>query len=654
VRTATRPPGDRGPGSGVRPPIARPAPTLKNVVSGQWSVVRNPIRRPSTREGSGDRGQRLPPPGPPQAGRGGGLGWGVALGTLLLSLVVAATAGAQVTVRAEVSARRVGLDDQVQLSLVVEGRSADLVEDPKLPALDNLRLVGGPSTSTQVSIVNGSISQSRSYIFLLQPIQVGQAQIGPAHIKLSDGERTTAPISIEVVPGSAAPPAGRQADPFADMFGADPFEQMMGRRRVQPVGKIFVEAEVSRRKLYVGEPLLLTYYLYTQSRISGIDFEDAPKYQGFWAEELPRKEDSLRADMATRDGETFQRVAVFKRLLYPTKAGTLSIPPAKLRMGVPRQIGFFPDPGGAGQLVSRATNALEIAVSPLPDDPLFSGAVGSFHVASTIDRSDLGIGDAATLRFRVEGRGNLKWVETAPALAVPGAKVYPPQVKSDLAATEAGITGSRTWEYVIVPETAGRLSLPAQQFAFFDPAAGRIVHTQTAPLALEVRPTAMLAAAPGAAPPATPSGTGGLHLRSEIDLPGVHVPRLGRAAVGALILVALALHGMLLGSRLLGGQLRRGPTGAPRRGLRHALAELRRAGRGGMSKESAALLIERTLVDTFGQVDDRGNGGSEKEAAVREILHEVRFVRYAPQLGDYSEKIREVADRAAAVVRRWA
>jgi hypothetical protein len=32
----------------------------------------------------------------------------------------------------------------------------------------------------------------------------------------------------------------------------------------------------------------------------------------------------------------------------------------------------------------------------------------------------------------------------------------------------------------------------------------------------------------------------------------------------------------------------------------------------------------------------------------------VRFIRYAPQLGDYGDKIREVAARAAEAVRRWA
>jgi len=35
-------------------------------------------------------------------------------------------------------------------------------------------------------------------------------------------------------------------------------------------------------------------------------------------------------------------------------------------------------------------------------------------------------------------------------------------------------------------------------------------------------------------------------------------------------------------------------------------------------------------------------------------LADVQAVRYAPQLGDYSERLRELAARAGEVVRKWA
>ena len=86
-----------------------------------------------------------------------------------------------------------------------------------------------------------------------------------------------------------------------------------------------------------------------------------------------------------------------------------------------------------------------------------------------------------------------------------------------------------------------------------------------------------------------------------------------------------------------------------------ALADLERAGSDGMSKEASVALIERTLHEVFGPLEETPPAPRPtRERAAREVLQEVYFIRYAPQLGDYSEKIREVARRAAEVVRRWA
>jgi len=70
-----------------------------------------------------------------------------------------------------------------------------------------------------------------------------------------------------------------------------------------------------------------------------------------------------------------------------------------------------------------------------------------------------------------------------------------------------------------------------------------------------------------------------------------------------------------------------------------------------MSKEKAAGLIEKTIHGVFGSLDGQED---ERARAVRDLLDEVHSLRYAPQLGDYSEKLRELAAHAVEVVRRWA
>jgi hypothetical protein len=343
---------------------------------------------------------------------------------------------------------------------------------------------------------------------------------------------------------------------------------------------------------------------------------------------------------------------VFLKLLFPTRAGRLTIPATRIRLGLPRQ-SFF-DTGGA---LERESKEVAIAVDPLPDAPGFSGAVGRFKASTALDKAAVGLGDAATLRFKVEGTGNLKWIDKAPEVVVPGAKVYPPQVKSDLKAGPTGIAGSRTWEFVVVPQTGGALEVPSLSFSYFDPVAGKIETASTSPLPLQVEGSAGAGLAPvlPPGPAALPSRTGAtLPLRSDLDAPAPLVPFLGPAVLGASAGLALAAHAFLWSRGRWGSRTRRraGPRTSSR-GARAALADLARVGQDGLTKEASAALIANALHDAFGPLDDPAVEGEGEEAA-RALLEEVQFVRYAPQLGDYSEKLGDLAARAAETVRRWA
>jgi predicted secreted protein len=568
----------------------------------------------------------------------------LALGLALLALAHPALAAG--TVRAEVDARKIGVGDQLQFTVSIEGSGFRLLEDVALPRLQNLRLVGGPSLSTQVSLVNGAMSQSRISTWILQPVAVGKAEIGPVKARFEDGEQTTEAISVDVVAGSIRP----RREPPPDPFGEDPFEALLGQRRGRArEPKLFVEAAVSRNRLHVGEPLLLTYWLYTQVSVSDLQFVDAPQYPGFWAEDLEKPPTPPQGEGANVSGEAYRRFPIFVKLLFPTKAGRLTIPVTNLRLGLPRQ-SFF----DAGGVVQRATKEVVVNVDPIPESAGFSGAVGRFRVAATIDKPRLALGEAATLRFKVEGTGNLKWIDKAPAVEVPGAKVYPPQVKSDLKASATGISGSRTWEFVVVPETTGGLTVPPLPFSYFDSAAGRVETATTEPLVLQVEGGTTAAGLPLPAPAALPSRTGTLPLRNDLDSDRIRISGLGPMALGGILVAALAAHGLLLSFQSFGRRGRTVAGVASRRSVRAALAELDRVGRDGLTKEAAATLIERALVEAFGPLDGTDPESTEGVEAARALLEDVHFVRYAPQLGDYSDKLRELAARAAATVKRWA
>ncbi len=547
---------------------------------------------------------------------------------------------------ARVNSKRIGKDDLLQLTLTLSGSQIAIKEDPAPPPLQNLRVAGGPGLSTQLSIVNGVMTSSRTYTYVLQPLTVGPAEIGAARAKLESGERTTAPIAIEVVPGSVRPKNDREDDRPRDPFeDEDPFAMFRPRSRVGPPPKIFVEAVPSRNRLYVGEPLTLTYYLYTQAAFSDLQFGDAPQFPGFWVEELEKPEAEPTGEAVTHQGEAMRRLPVLRRLLFPTKAGSLTLPAVSFKIRLPRR-SFF-DAGGE---IEKTTKPVSITALPLPEAAGFNGAVGRFEAQASLDRSEVALGEAATLRVKIEGKGNLKWVE-GPEPSLGGAKVYPPQVKSEIEATPLGMRGSKTWEFVVVPETSGTLEIPKVSFSYFNPDSRKVLAAETAPLTLTVRgapaPAAVLAL------PASRPGKA-LALRADLDPPSSLLPRLSSSVLAAGLGLVLFLHGVFWGAAAFSDRRRVAGHHAPRQAVRQALGELAQAGGSGLTKEAAAALIEKAIHEVFGPVDEGGPPESERERAALAVLQEVQFIRYAPQLGDYSEKIRQAAARAAEVIRRWA
>lgn len=563
---------------------------------------------------------------------------------LLLLLAPAAASADAFTLRSEVDARKVGVEDELQLTITIEGSGGP--DEIPLPVLTNLEVVGGPFQSTQVSVVNGRLSQSRSATYALRPRAVGKAVVGPVQA----GEQTAPAISIEVVPGRLLQRDAQPRSPFGlDPF-ADPFEGLLGRaRRDRAAPKLLLQSTASRTRLHVGEPLVLAYSLLTQTSVTDLQFKEGQQFSGFWVEDLERPEGPPSGEAATVAGESYRRFLVLRKLLFPTKAGTLTIPAATARIHLARR-GFFDN----AEVVERSTQPVAVTVDPLPDAAGFSGAVGRFRATASLDRDEVPLGEAATLRFRVEGTGNLKWIERGPHVQLKGARVFPPQAKSELKATPEGIAGSRTWEFVVVPETSGKVEVPPLSFSYFDPKAGQIMTADAGPLALRVEGGG---AASGGRPTSAPPVAGAAHaasapaLRSELDPQSAR--DLSSRTLAALAGLALLLHAGIWGAARLSGAARRGAGRlASPRAVRAARHDLARVGREPMSKEQAAALVEKALHEAFGEVTDGDDG--ERARAVRALLDDARFVRYAPQLGDYSDKVKDLAARATEAVRRWA
>lgn len=561
-----------------------------------------------------------------------------------LCLLAAPSArGQESLITAEVDAARIGLEDDLLLTVRLSGDASGAIGSVQLPSIPNLTLVGGPSTSQQTTIVNGAVSRSTSLTYAFRPTATGTIRIGSVRLEFAGKTHASQPLSVEVVPGRVKPQRQVRRGPFADFFDAP-----SRRQRQQQEARVLIRAEPSRKRLYVGEPLLLNFNLYTQTSITDMGTVDAPQFPGFWSERLEQPDWPRGGKPATIDGESYRYFPITPRLLVPTRAGQLEIPASTFRLGIASG-GFFQ----RNSNIERTVQPVTIEVLPLPEAPGFRGAVGQFRSSATLDKTRIELGDAATLRFRIEGRGNLKWIDEAPDIEIPGVQVYPPQEKSAIRVDSSGFRGSRDWEFVLVPEIAGELEIPSLELAYFDPKTERIERSRTESLRLEV------AGAPGAriagpGPVAGVAPRNGFPLRAGLERPARRLPVLSGRAVAISLGVWVLLHVGLYGfPRLADGWRRRTGHQAPRQSVSHALSNLKRARRDEMTKEAAAALIEKSMHDLFGPLTDSAHDG-ERERAARALLEEVQLIRYAPQLGDYTEQIHDVAQRAATLVRKWA
>ena len=89
----------------------------------------------------------------------------------------------------------------------------------------------------------------------------------------------------------------------------------------------FVEYRVTADKTsaYVGEEITLTYELLTQADVQGLEYLEAPKFPGLWAEDLEKPErPEGRRDVV--DGKTVMRFTLLKKIVSGLTPGSVTVP----------------------------------------------------------------------------------------------------------------------------------------------------------------------------------------------------------------------------------------------------------------------------------------------------------------------------------------
>jgi hypothetical protein len=381
----------------------------------------------------------------------------------------------------------VEMGKQFSLSFTLNDRGRNL----QLPSglTDNFNVLMGPSTSQSISgsMINGRTTTqvTSSYTYIIQAKSEGTFEIRPASIEVDGKIYESNPLKIQVVNAQSQP-----AQQPATSGGANE-----SNTETSAISKdnLFIRVELSKSNVFRGEQLIATVKLYVDPNIPVAGFEEVnlPTYEGFYTQdiEVPQQINFTRE---VYNNKIYQVGVLKKTILFPQQNGTITIKPVNMTLVVQervRQRSFFDDffTGYRTSRASVSSSPVSVNVKDLPPAHAdFTGGVGNFEVSSEINSTNVTTNNAVTLALKISGSGNIRLIQT-PKLQLPSDfDIYDPRTTDNVNATNNGLSGTKTIEYLFQPRFEGDYTIPGLKFTYFNPATGSYVTKTTRDFTLHV------------------------------------------------------------------------------------------------------------------------------------------------------------------------
>lgn len=394
------------------------------------------------------------------------------------------------TITASLSRNPVGLSEQVQITFTVDGNPRSF----QPPSFSDFMVLGGPYQSSSVKIVNGNFSQSVSYSYVLQPKGEGTFKIGPAFAEVNGKKMQSNILSLEVRKdaGRSSSASGSDTETHQENL-----EEMLA-------ANVFIRAEPNKTQVYHGEELIVTYKLYTRLSLVNFNLTKVPSLNGFWSQDIENPE-RIILRRETVNGIIYDVADLKKSVLFPQQSGTLTLDAMEgecvVRIQSQRKRNaqsiwdLFDDPffGGSRYQDLKHTarsQPVKITVKELPSSggvEGFKGTVGRISMETRVDKTEVKTNEAITLKVKVSGKGNLKLIEAPSFVFPPGMETYDPKISDNISVSASGISGSRTFEFLIIPRHAGEYRIDPVAFSYFDPEKKNYITLRTDELLLKVQ-----------------------------------------------------------------------------------------------------------------------------------------------------------------------
>ncbi|RTL52712.1 MAG: hypothetical protein EKK39_06360 [Sphingobacteriales bacterium] len=393
----------------------------------------------------------------------------------------------------------IGLKETLQVSYTYAGLAE--MNNWEAPDFKNWQIVAGPSFQTQQIYANGTYHSESSFIYLLQPLKTGKLQLPAANLHLNNTTLHCQPLTITVqqqIPVHHTPQAGVQMP--GGFLEPDEEEATTGIERnailfpgedaAQKMKEnIFVRVEASKNKCVVGEPILVTYTLYSRLRTSAKLIQQ-PVFNGCTVYEMTTQD--LHSEKKQWNGKLYNTFIIRKVQLIPLTTGTITLNATTVENTVTFYTLKNNSVNGSVEYSSLCSNApmqLTITDLPLRNKPEhFTGAVGHFTIHARVEKKTDTADDVNRLVIEMKGAGNFSSV-TAPQILWPeNTAHFSVEETNEVNKLAYPAEGIKTFTIPFTCKQQGNTVIPAIAYNFYDTETGEYQTIQTDSIPIQVGP----------------------------------------------------------------------------------------------------------------------------------------------------------------------
>ncbi len=379
--------------------------------------------------------------------------------------------GVEIEISTSVDRTVIDLNQTFNLTVDISGDKANSAGDPQMPDVSEFAdYMGSSGTSQNIQIINGRMSVSKSISFTYMATKIGKFTIPSAILKFGGKEYRSKPIQIEVVQATQRQPQTRQRK--------TPATPLTPSQEQSIEDNLYLKVSVNKRRVYINEPVILSYKIYTRVSVTQYGINNLPNTAGFWVEEFPLGNQPQTYEEIV-NGKKFMVAEIKRMALFPTDAGQKNIGPMQIECNVRVQTrrrsifdSFFDDPffgRSVRQVVKSKPVTIEVLPLPPEGKPInFSGLVGQFNLSANVDKQSVKTNEAISLNVKISGKGNIKMIPTPQVELPPDFEKYEPKVSEKINRTENSISGNKTFEYVLIPRYPGVQKIKPVKFSYFD------------------------------------------------------------------------------------------------------------------------------------------------------------------------------------------